>query len=210
MVELYELVQHAGNIVPRLFLLITVGSVYIKSREAPARDILKDLVEMCRGVQQPMRGLFLRNYLLQCARDKLPDVGSEYGNEVADGIDFLMHNLGEMNKLWVRMQHQGPVRDRDRRERECFDAPPRAPLARARRGAKTRIGKERRIGTGRRPRGDARRRRVGRAAGARARLSESSLGGRGTAPPAGRGLGARALRCARRARPRIRHDRRTR
>ena len=25
MVELYELVQHAGNIVPRLFLLITVG-----------------------------------------------------------------------------------------------------------------------------------------------------------------------------------------
>ena len=121
MVELYELVQHAGNIVPRLFLLITVGSVYIKSREAPARDILKDLVEMCRGVQQPMRGLFLRNYLLQCARDKLPDVGSEYGNEVADGIDFLMHNFGEMNKLWVRMQHQGPVRDRDRRERERLD-----------------------------------------------------------------------------------------
>jgi len=94
MVELYELVQHAGNIVPRLFLLITVGccpihehidssfplhahhapsplflplplerfaltdrfgsvgsSVYVRSKEAPARDILKDLVEMCRGVQ---------------------------------------------------------------------------------------------------------------------------------------------------------------
>ena len=82
MVELYELVQHAGNIVPRLFLLITVGSVYIRSKEAPARDLLKDLVEMCRGVQQPMRGLFLRNYLLQCARDKLPDLGSDYGNEV--------------------------------------------------------------------------------------------------------------------------------
>jgi len=121
MVELYELVQHAGNIVPRLFLLITVGSVYIRSKEAPARDILKDLVEMCRGVQQPMRGLFLRNYLLQCARDKLPDVGSEYGNEVADGVDFLMHNFAEMNKLWVRMQHQGPVRDRERRERERLD-----------------------------------------------------------------------------------------
>jgi hypothetical protein len=23
-----------------------------------------------------------------------------------------------MNKLWVRMQHQGPVRDRERREKE--------------------------------------------------------------------------------------------
>uniref|UniRef100_A0A7S4UC97 Vacuolar protein sorting-associated protein 35 n=1 Tax=Guillardia theta TaxID=55529 RepID=A0A7S4UC97_GUITH len=121
MVELYELVQHAGNIVPRLFLLITVGSVYIRSKEAPARDILKDLVEMCRGVQHPMRGLFLRNYLLQCARDKLPDIGSEYGSDVADGIDFLMHNFAEMNKLWVRMQHQGPVRDRERRERERLD-----------------------------------------------------------------------------------------
>ncbi|KAJ1629721.1 vacuolar protein sorting-associated protein 35, partial [Pavlovales sp. CCMP2436] len=51
MLELYELVQHAGNILPRLYLLITVGGVYIKSKQAPARDILNDLVEMCRGVQ---------------------------------------------------------------------------------------------------------------------------------------------------------------
>ena len=33
---------------------------------------------MCRGVQQPMRGLFLRNYLSQTSKDKLPDVGSIY------------------------------------------------------------------------------------------------------------------------------------
>ncbi|GJR69751.1 vacuolar protein sorting-associated protein 35B [Tanacetum coccineum] len=32
------------------YLLCTVGSVYIKSKEAPAKDILKDLVEMCRGI----------------------------------------------------------------------------------------------------------------------------------------------------------------
>jgi vacuolar protein sorting-associated protein 35 len=122
-VELYELVQHAGNIVPRLYLLITVGSVYIRSKEAPARDILKDLVEMCRGVQHPMRGLFLRNFLLQCARDKLPDSNSEYGDNVQDSVDFLMHNFAEMNKLWVRMQHQGPVRDRERREKVRSNLP---------------------------------------------------------------------------------------
>jgi vacuolar protein sorting-associated protein 35 len=52
--------------------------VYIKSQEAPAKDILKDLVEMSRGVQQPIRGLFLRSYLSQISRDKLPDVGSAY------------------------------------------------------------------------------------------------------------------------------------
>lgn len=27
-------------------------------------------------------------------------------------------NFAEMNKLWVRMQHQGHTRDRERRERE--------------------------------------------------------------------------------------------
>ena len=60
------------------YLLCTVGSVYIKSKEAPARDVLKDLVEMCHGVQHPVRGLFLRTYLAQVSRDKLLDLGSEY------------------------------------------------------------------------------------------------------------------------------------
>lgn len=48
--------------------------MYIRLGETNARDILKDLVEMCRGVQHPLRGLFLRNYLLQCTRNLLPDI----------------------------------------------------------------------------------------------------------------------------------------
>jgi hypothetical protein len=59
------------------YLLITVGVVYIKSNEMSRKDILKDLVEMCRGVQHPIRGLFLRNYLLQCTKNSLPDVEEE-------------------------------------------------------------------------------------------------------------------------------------
>lgn len=55
--------------------MITVGAVYIKAKEASRKDILKDLVEMCRGVQHPLRGLFLRNYLLQMTRNMLPDTG---------------------------------------------------------------------------------------------------------------------------------------
>ncbi|KAG6776595.1 hypothetical protein POTOM_020116 [Populus tomentosa] len=131
-VDLYELVQHAGNILPRLYLLCTVGSVYIKSKEAPAKDALKDLVEMCRGVQNPIRGLFLRSYLAQVSRDKLPNLGSEYegGEDTAmDAVEFVLQNFTEMNKLWVRMQHQlrpsiglsrlqGPVRIREKLEKE--------------------------------------------------------------------------------------------
>ncbi|KAK9687129.1 Vacuolar protein sorting-associated protein 35 [Popillia japonica] len=121
--DLYELVQYAGNIVPRLYLLITVGLVYIKSNSNLKRDLLKDLVEMCRGVQHPLRGLFLRNYLLQCTRNVLPDV-PEVDNEdspegnVRDSVDFVLMNFAEMNKLWVRMQHQGHSRERQHREKE--------------------------------------------------------------------------------------------
>ncbi|CDP07373.1 unnamed protein product [Coffea canephora] len=119
--DLYELVQHAGNVLPRLYLLCTVGSVYIKSKEAPAKDVLKDLVEMCRSVQHPIRGLFLRSYLAQISRDKLPDIGSEYegdGDTVMDAVDFVLQNFTEMNKLWVRMQHQGPIRVKEKLDKE--------------------------------------------------------------------------------------------
>lgn len=120
--ELYETVQHAGNIIPRLYLLTTVGSVYIKSDGAPAMEILFDLIEMTKGVQHPMRGLFLRNYLSQISRDKLPDgpprPDAEQDDDVKESIEFVLQNFSEMNRLWVRMQHQGAVRDRSRREKE--------------------------------------------------------------------------------------------
>ena len=124
MLELYELVQHAGNVLPRLYLLLAVGSVYIESKEAPAKDILKDLVEMCRGVQHPLKGLFLRNYLSQTCKDKLPDTGSDFegaGGTVDDAINFILVNFCEMNKLWVRMQHQGPIKEKEKRERERLE-----------------------------------------------------------------------------------------
>lgn len=62
------------RIIYERYLLITVGTVYIRINEYARKIILRDLVEMCRGVQHPLRGLFLRNYLLQCTKNLLPDV----------------------------------------------------------------------------------------------------------------------------------------
>jgi len=70
--DLYELVQYAGNIVPRLYLMITVGTVYMSIPDAPVKEIMKDMMEMTRGVQHPTRGLFLRHYLSGMTRDHLP------------------------------------------------------------------------------------------------------------------------------------------
>ncbi|KAJ3044842.1 Vacuolar protein sorting-associated protein 35 [Rhizophlyctis rosea] len=186
--DLYELVQYAGNIVPRLYLMITVGSVYMRvSKELipadhkfvragsldavaatralhqenteggdasqrasmagdekgkgpadgtedaappaggageevdvpPIKELMKDMLEMSRGVQHPTRGLFLRYYLSGMTRDYLPDglVDGPHGS-IHDSIQFILQNFIEMNKLWVRLQHQGHSREREKREQE--------------------------------------------------------------------------------------------
>ncbi|PWY92515.1 vacuolar protein sorting-associated protein 35 [Aspergillus heteromorphus CBS 117.55] len=117
--DLYELVQYAGNIIPRLYLMITVGTVYMSVEDAPVKEIMKDMMEMSRGVQHPIRGLFLRYYLSGQARDHLP-TGSGDGPEgnMQDSINFVLTNFVEMNKLWVRLQHQGPSREREKRMQE--------------------------------------------------------------------------------------------
>lgn len=117
--DLYELVQYAGNIVPRLYLMITVGAVYMSIPGAPVKEVMKDMMEMARGVQHPTRGLFLRHYLSGMTRDHLP-VGDDPGpgGNLHDSIGFVLTNFIEMNKLWVRLQHSGLSRDRDRRELE--------------------------------------------------------------------------------------------
>jgi vacuolar protein sorting-associated protein 35 len=126
MVDLYESVQHAGNILPRLYLLILVGAAYIKSKSISAKEILTDMAELCKGVQHPMRGLFLRYFLSQMCKDKLPEPGSEYEDanvpgSIDDVLYFILTNFIDSNMLWVRIQTQGPARDKARRERERHD-----------------------------------------------------------------------------------------
>lgn len=117
--DLYELVQYAGNIVPRLYLMITVGTAYMSIEGAPVKELMKDMMDMSRGVQHPIRGLFLRYYLSGQARDYLPTGGGDgpEGN-LQDSINFVLTNFVEMNKLWVRLQHQGHSRERDLRTQE--------------------------------------------------------------------------------------------
>ncbi|KAI5862626.1 vacuolar protein sorting-associated protein 35 [Durotheca rogersii] len=117
--DLYELVQYAGNIIPRLYLMITVGTAYMSIPEAPVKELMKDMMDMSRGVQHPIRGLFLRYYLTGQARDHLPtgDGDGPEGN-LQDSINFILTNFVEMNKLWVRLQHQGHSREREQRSRE--------------------------------------------------------------------------------------------
>ncbi|KAJ6244053.1 vacuolar sorting protein [Anaeramoeba flamelloides] len=121
--KLYKEVQFVEAIVPRLYLMVTTGSVLIKSQEVETQDVLSDLIEMCKGVQHPTRGLFLRHYLSQMTKDKLPDKGSEYATSndqesLSKSIDFTIKNFIEMNKLWVRIAHQKTPGNLTKKEKE--------------------------------------------------------------------------------------------
>ena len=87
--------------------MITVGVIYIETMEVKAVDILQDLIDMTKGVQHPIRGLFLRYYFLKVCKDKFPDTGNEYfgeGGEINDSVKLIMKNLKEMNRLWIRIK----------------------------------------------------------------------------------------------------------
>ena len=70
--ELYDIVQYCPNVLSRLYLQICAASALIRSGQVQSPWVFKDLMEAVKCVQNPVRGLFLRQYLLQAFRDKLP------------------------------------------------------------------------------------------------------------------------------------------
>ena len=132
--DLYEQVQYTSAFVPRLYLMILVGSCCIKMKLMPAKRIIYDTLEMCKGIQHPMRGLFLRNYFIREMKDKFPYPDCPYetyfkieslscredGGDVNDSVDCILRNFMEMNRLWIRMQN-GKARNIEQREAERKD-----------------------------------------------------------------------------------------
>lgn len=131
--DLYELVQYAGNVIPRLYLMITVGTCYLHFETGTTRqEILKDMIEMARGIQNPIRGLFIRYFISQRTKEFLLEddstnktIGNEGGEVLERDVEtikfncqFILNNFIEMNKLWVRLQYQGPLKEREQRTKE--------------------------------------------------------------------------------------------
>ena len=54
--ELYEEVQYTPAFIPRLYLMILVGACCIRMKLIPAKKIIYDTLEMCKGIQHPMQG----------------------------------------------------------------------------------------------------------------------------------------------------------
>ena len=121
MKDLYDVVQQCETIVSRLYLLICVASAYIETGQANATDIIFDLFNLMKGVQNPLRGLFCRFFFLKMIKDRLPDKGNEYekpGASADDSIKFILNNLDDMNRLWIRLNNIDNPDERITREKE--------------------------------------------------------------------------------------------
>lgn len=92
--ELLERSQYSIDIVPRLYTTIVVGSsLYEKSKSF---DILEDLIELVKGVQHPLRGLFLRYFLNKTVKN-------QHIENSTNSINFVLKNLNVMNTMWSRI-----------------------------------------------------------------------------------------------------------
>eukprot|EP00592_Proboscia_alata_P016609 CAMPEP_0194398484 /NCGR_PEP_ID=MMETSP0174-20130528/126127_1 /TAXON_ID=216777 /ORGANISM="Proboscia alata, Strain PI-D3" /LENGTH=916 /DNA_ID=CAMNT_0039194781 /DNA_START=145 /DNA_END=2891 /DNA_ORIENTATION=+ len=140
--ELYRIVQYCPKVLPRLYLQIAAGVAMIKNGFCEGdeqRDLWDELLDAVKCVQQPVRGLFLRSYLLQVTREylppklsaPLPPVSTEAtvsgavssigapNSGVEDSYQFVLRNFGEMTRLWVRIQHMaGPQSTREQKKRK--------------------------------------------------------------------------------------------
>ena len=122
--RLYDVVQQASNIIPRLYLMVEVGAVVIEDDPKQCKDIITDLLGMLKGVQSPTRGLFTRHFFMKLIKDKLPDKGNDYESEectTEDAIGFILQNLEEMTRLWRRLSDNTMGEEKMLRERERQD-----------------------------------------------------------------------------------------
>ena len=121
LIDLYDDVQQAQHVIPRLYLMITVGSIYMEKVPRSTKIIIYDMLGLVKAVQNPIKGLFLRNYLMKMVKDKLPDKDNVYLREGAafeDSLKFITENMEEMNRLWIRLSSGVGGGEKMRREKE--------------------------------------------------------------------------------------------
>lgn len=105
--EAFRKAQESSQIVPRLYISAAACGAWCELDPSMAKENFSEMMDLLGGVQHPLRGIFLRSFVTQQLRCRTVELG------VTDSIRFLLRNLVEMTRLWVRMDSR---RDSDRKE----------------------------------------------------------------------------------------------
>ena len=110
---IYESVQQSQFLIPRLYLMIITGSIYLELYPKNYREILYDLINMVKCEQKPLRAFWLRFFLFKYTKDKLPIKNGDYINNkdyffdyFKVSMNFLMENLHYMNHYILRVKKE--------------------------------------------------------------------------------------------------------
>ena len=99
--DLYNAVQQCVSALPRAYLQIIVGSIILENNSLDKKEILEDLLEACNNIKHPIKGLFLRYFLIKILNNYFTD------------IELLMENFREMNKLWINIKKLKNISDKN-------------------------------------------------------------------------------------------------
>ena len=110
---IYESVQQCQYLIPRLYLMIISGSVYLGLYPIRFREIIYDLLNAVKCVQNPLRGFWVRYFLVKTLKNILPiKIGEYIDNEEYFflyrniSLSFLMTNLEELVLFAMRTKKE--------------------------------------------------------------------------------------------------------
>ena len=106
---LYETVQQSQKLIPRLYLMIITGTIFLENSPKYSKEILYDLFNYVKCVQNPLRGFFVRFFLFYQLKNLFSEKFLPFFNENDSSLlifNYLIENLEEMNLFLMRMKKE--------------------------------------------------------------------------------------------------------
>ena len=105
--DIYDSVQQCRYVIPRLYLLILSGAIYIENSPELNEELSNELLDQVKEAQSPLRAMFVRYFLAKIMKNKFQNRKNkskkEKGWTIEDTILFFVKNIEEMNRSWIRM-----------------------------------------------------------------------------------------------------------
>lgn len=124
--DLYTIVQQVTTLVPRLYLMITIGNLALEENYSLAKKVIADILKFMLCCKSPVKGLLVRYYFTKTLKDYFCNylVDSETiesdnntittNNDISDTpsfnnmifiIEVLLHNLEQSCNLWIKVEN---------------------------------------------------------------------------------------------------------
>ena len=122
---IYESIQQCQYVIPRIYLMIICGSIYLEFYPIKFREIIYDLLNAAKCVQNPLRAFWIRYFLFKKIKNYLPiNIGTYLNNEEyfyeyrKISLLFFLENLEEMIYFAIRIRKEIFIDDKKLNEKQ--------------------------------------------------------------------------------------------